>query len=571
MNKHLPNSLRALFLSLAVLLSLPMLALKVEIDGIRYELVLTNATVIAKSSGKYSGEVVIPESVEHYGSTYSVTSIGESAFSGCSGLTSVTIPNSVTSIGRSAFSGCSGLTSVTIPNSVTSIGESAFFHCYGLTSVVVEDGNPVYDSRNNCNAIIEIATNTLHSGFKTTIIPNSVTSIRSGAFRDCSGLTSVTIPNSVTSIGREAFRGCSGLTSVTIGNSVTGIGDGAFYGCKGLTSVTIGNSVKSIGESAFSGCKGLTSVTIPNSVTSIGERVFYGCSGLTSVTIPNSVTSIGRFAFLVCSGLTSVTIPNSVTSIGIWAFAGCPKLLDFYCYAEKVPSTHSDAFDDSYPENATLHVPAASIDSYKATYPWSEFGKIVALPGQYSLTVSTVGYATLYLDFNAEIPEGVEAYVAKEVVDSRLKMERVEGVLPANTGVIIMAEEGTYAFVESNETPAVIEKNLLKGTVEKTEITAEANTSYYVLSAPDGVVAMYLAKLTENKFWNNANRAYLPINYGDQLSRKFVFDFGDETGIAETENGNVKAENSAIFDLSGRRVQKGQKGIFIRDGKVVVK
>ena len=131
MKHYLPNSLRALFLSLAVLLSLPMLAVEVEIDGINYDLVAESkqATVIAKSSGKYSGEVVIPESVEHEGTAYSVTRIEDYAFADCSGLTSVTIPNSVTSIGTSAFSGCSGLTSVTIPNSVTSIGESAFYKC----------------------------------------------------------------------------------------------------------------------------------------------------------------------------------------------------------------------------------------------------------------------------------------------------------------------------------------------------------------------------------------------------------------------------------------------------------
>ena len=139
MNKHLPNSLRALFLSLAVLLSLPVLAVEVEIDGINYDLISKGkqAIVIAKSSGKYSGEVVIPESVEHEGTAYSVTSIGERAFWYCSGLTSVTIPNSVTSIGDFAFNNCSGLTSVTIPNSVTSIGQSAFSGCYGLTSVTI--------------------------------------------------------------------------------------------------------------------------------------------------------------------------------------------------------------------------------------------------------------------------------------------------------------------------------------------------------------------------------------------------------------------------------------------------
>ncbi len=292
----------------------------------------------------------------------SVKSIGDGAFCGCSGLTSVTIPNSVTSIERTAFSGCWRLTSVSIPNSVTSIGGNAFSSCYGLTSIVVAEDNSRYDSRDNCNAIIETQTNTLIAGCSETTIPNSVTSIGESAFAGCSGLTSG-----------------SGLTSVTIPNSVTSIGREAFVNCSGLTSVTIPNSVTSIGDWAFRGCWGLTSVTIPNSVTSIGFGAFEGCSGLTSVTIPNSVTSIEGGAFRYCSGLTSVTIPNSVTSIREEAFAYCSELLDVYCYAEKVPTTESYVFSGSYPENATLHVPAASIESYKKTAPWSNFGKIVAL------------------------------------------------------------------------------------------------------------------------------------------------------------------------------------------------
>ncbi len=170
------------------------------------------------SSNNYTGDVVIPESVEYNGNTYPVTSIGYHAFFDCSGLTSLTIPNSVTSIGDYAFWGCSGLTSVTIPNSVTSIGSSAFSGCSGLTSVKVESDNPKYDSRNNCNAIIETSSNTIIFGCMNTTIPNSVTSIGEYAFSSCSGLTSVTIPNSVTSIGMEAFYGCRGLTSVTIPN-----------------------------------------------------------------------------------------------------------------------------------------------------------------------------------------------------------------------------------------------------------------------------------------------------------------------------------------------------------------
>ena len=164
----------------------------------------------------------------------SVTSIGGGAFFFCSGLKSITIPNSVTSIGGRAFYLCDGLTSITIPNSVTSIGVGAFYECRGLTTIVVESGNTVYDSRNNCNAIVESATNTLMFGCKNTIIPNSVTSIGESAFSYCSGLTSISIPNSVTSIAQRAFYECRGLTSVTIGNSVTSIGESAFSFCSGL-------------------------------------------------------------------------------------------------------------------------------------------------------------------------------------------------------------------------------------------------------------------------------------------------------------------------------------------------
>ena len=257
-----------------------------------------------KLNGKEIKDLVIPNDITSIGDrafSYctgltsatipnSVTTIGSSAFSSCAGWTSVTIPNSVTTIGSRAFSYCTGLTSVTIPNSVTSIGNCAFYGCSGLTSIVVEKGNTKYDSRDNCNAIIETATNTLMSGCKNTTIPNSVTTIGNDAFSYCDGLTSVTIPNSVTSIDNDAFFGCSGLTSVTIPNSVTKIGDGAFYKCYGLTSVTIPNSVTSIGNSAFRGCTGLTSVTIPNSVKEIGDCAFQNCDSLEYVIITNPNT-----------------------------------------------------------------------------------------------------------------------------------------------------------------------------------------------------------------------------------------------------------------------------------------
>ena len=319
---------------------------KFTVDGIHYEVLNESGQVAVTYYGedinnipdeyKYAGEVVIPESVTYEGVTYSVTSIGYQAFRVCDGLTEITIPESVTSIGDYAFFGCTGLTEITIPESVTSIGDNAFSYCYGLTSMVVEDGNTVYDSRENCNAIIEIATNTLVAGCKKTIIPNSVTSIGYGAFASCSGLTEITIPESVTSIGDYAFSNCYGLTEITIPESVTSIDDYAFYACNGLISIKVeeGNTVydsregcNAIIETAtntlVAGCK---KTIIPNSVTSIGQSAFCDCHGLTEITIPNSVTSIGVFAFKGCSGLTSITIPNSVTEIDVNAFGACSGL-----------------------------------------------------------------------------------------------------------------------------------------------------------------------------------------------------------------------------------------------------
>ena len=224
------------------------------IDGFRYLLDsdTKTATLLPKKEGKYSDDIIIiSEKVKgNDGVEYIVTSLSESSFKDCSGLTSITIPSSVTSLGDGCFSGCSGLTFITIPSSVTLLGD--------------------------------------------------------GCFSGCSGLTSITIPSSVTSLGNSCFWDCRGLTSITIPSSVTSLGDYCFWGCRGLTSITIPSSVTSLGRSCFKSCTGLTSITIPSSVTSLGQSCFSDCRGLTSITIPSSVTSLGKYCFNDCTNLETV-------------------------------------------------------------------------------------------------------------------------------------------------------------------------------------------------------------------------------------------------------------------------
>ncbi len=368
-------------------------------------------------NGEEIKDLIIPEGVE---------TICGGAFHGCTALTSVIFPSSLKYIQHYAFGDCTGLSSIDIPENVESVGsiteepvnyyygEGAFSgctnikslrinakdcseFCFGLSNlesiiigknvenisesiyfqgtrniqyIEVEAGNTTYDVRENCSAVIETSSNTLIAGYKSTVIPTSVTAIGNGAFSNCLELTSITIPNSVTAIGDRAFKGCVDLSSLEIPNSIKTIGSEAFYGCSGLSTVNIGNgieniandafsectnietitinakeisdwfsysrtsiseivlgdSVEKIGSGAFSNYKGLTSIDFGNNVDTIDNEAFYGCTGLTSVNIPNSVTSIGDYVFGGCIGLTSITIPNSVTRIGNGVFSRCSNL-----------------------------------------------------------------------------------------------------------------------------------------------------------------------------------------------------------------------------------------------------
>lgn len=371
-------------------------------------------------SSNVSGALVIDSTVTYNNITYRVTSIAYQAFSGRTGLTSVTIPSSVTSIGTQTFSGCRGLTSVNIPNSVTSIGTQAFPGCTSLTSVTIPNsvtsiGNWAFDGCTSLTSLVFNATN--------------CTSIGGGdyySFTNCP-ISSVTFGSTVQIIPDYLLSGCTGLTSVTIPNSVTSIGDNAFSGCTGLTSIVVANgnrvydsrnncnaiietntntlhtgcqntiiptSVTSIGDFAFCGCSSLTSVTIPNSVTAIGFQAFSGCLRLTSVSLGEGVVNIGSQAFKDCGIIGELVIPQSVTTIGNNGFRNCYGINEITCLGRVAPTLGDYAFE-GVDTGITVNIPCGTTNLYAGR--WSYFHHFNEIPFLFNVASDNLAYGTVQM------------------------------------------------------------------------------------------------------------------------------------------------------------------------------
>ena len=489
----------------------------------------------------------------------------------------------VTSIGEYAFSHCSGLTTVDIPNSVTSIGGFAFSHCSGLTTVD---------------------------------IPNSVTTIGAFAFEFCSGMTSINIPNSVTSIGSGAFDFCSGLKKVIVPDlaawcniSFDGYGANPLYCAKHIysdenteiTDLVIPKSVTTIGDYAFYYCSGLTSVTIPSSVTSIGNYAFEYCSGLISVTIPNSVTSIGSGAFKGCSGLTSVTIPNSVASIGQYAFSGCSGL-------KKITSYIQEPFVAWYCWNNVnlsipLYVPLGSKEKYQSTGGWKNFTNIIefgatviepateptevdmaAVPDQMDLNGMVVGDTYYVLD--ADNGDGADSENGCVVINTTTTEEAVDGIagkdvsdasvkaafkgfifmVPAGTGTISINAEtlGTSSLkVKIGNQAAQAFQLAERETVEIPYSVAEP--TYVYIYAGTGIQAARSVGAARAAAAENSVKVY-----------SYKWEPAEPTGISSVDNSQSATGNEAgdWYTIDGRKLsgKPVQKGIYIVNGrKVAVK
>ena len=528
--------------------------------------------------------IIIPESV---------TSIGWFAFYGCTGLTSVSLPNSITEISPNIFEYCTALTEITIPENVTTIGSMAFSNsgltsivipenvttidymafsnsgltsvvipkgvsyiqwafmgCSALTSIIVDENNPYFNSRDNCNAIIETASNTLIAGCKNTIIPNGVTSIGGQAFWECIDLVEISIPNSVTQIEYGAFTSCTGLTSVKIPDNIISIGDLAFQNCSNLRDITIPSSITTIGWCAFRGCDNLSTFIIDDDSTkmsnapkrvldnnkspyrtvaekgiSLGSQLLSGCINLNNVVLSNHVTQMRDSVFYNCQSLDHITIPANVTSIGADVFRGCDALQYIESNAITPPAIDPSTFN-GIDRTIPLHIPVNTQDSYSTAEYWNEFINIYE-PIKLEIVNSWYSTLTLYEHYGSTQkflfePIDNTKYELQSVMYNGVDVtaEVIDGIY--NTPVLEFDTkiEVKYAqIVQEEETVDPIKNTELDGEVKLTIINSESNTitvfeeigskqSFVIKSTDDSLYILNTIDFNGNEICADVNGIY---------------------------------------------------------------
>ena len=396
---------------------------------------------------------------------YGLEIIEDHAFAGYKPLTSISIPNSIVEIGKEAFWNCCHIKKIIIPKSVKKIGSGAFSGCSSLATIIVEEGNGLYDSRDNCNAIIETKSNTLVCGCKNTIIPKNISVIGDLAFGDCNSIEQITIPEGIIEIEECAFIWCRNILTVELPSSLKRIKNRAFKGCANLRSVYIPENVCELGEEVFSGCTHLSTesnnrqiVVSPNNQTydsrdnsnaiikKVSNTLVCGCS---KTIIPETITTIGDYAFSECKDLTSITIPDSVTSIGDHAFSGCSNLSTVY-FPNSIMSIGNNVFYGCKLE--AIHIPHGSKKKFENFLP-----QLKGILEEYAKNTNNNWTDEFGVEYNKEkvlllkAPKDIEKYT---VIEGTITIgnaafsncKNLKSVIIANS----VTEIGHYAFANCN-------------------------------------------------------------------------------------------------------------------------
>ena len=558
----------------------------IGVNGLNYKIhkVMHSAKL---SDGKaWEGELSIPSELNYEGQKYTVTSIESSAFGNNTKLTSVTIPSSVISIGYGAFSGCSNLANITIPNSVIRIENNAFsntawynnqpdgvvyagriaYKCKGAlpegTDITIKDGTYAITSQafNSC------------SGLASVTVPSSVTSIGDSAFWKCSNLRSVTISEGVMYIGEVAFRDCSSLESITIPKSIIKIADFAFYGCKSLASVVLSEGLTRMGIFVFADCTSLSSITIPGSLTNAREYTFSGCTNLTSVVFSEGVKSIEQSIFFHCNNLSTISIPKSIKSIYGYVFSELSNLADFYCFADSVPKITKEAFFGTPIASATLHVPAGSIEKYKTTSPWKDFGSIVALEEEQAELIicvanndETAPIDTLYTEddilwFNDSTREIRFKYTDEEV---REKLWSKSDRLEFRLGEDVLFKATRTSNVMSH---IITDLVLCMGSMERRPYSYAGFFLYDCYPFNEQVIN---EERTQANIQKRAPQWEVFLEYWEGKGKLQPNPIEPVTYIKDPTE--VTHNEGAVYDLSGRKSNGLKKGLYIQNGRKVMK
>jgi len=425
----------------------------------------------------------------------------------------------------------------------------------------------------------------------------TVTRIGKCAFLKCSNMTSISMPETITEICDSAFQYCKGLSEIHIPKSVTKSGYRCFVGCKNIKKVYVddlkswcniqfvhpntslygavhGNPLQ-VGADLYVNGELVTDLIIPYGTSLMSAESFRGCASIHSVFIPEGLKVIETAVFSECKQLEKVSFPSTIDSIGLFCFSGCNNITEVRSGMADPVSIFQSTFTNTVYQNAMLYIPAGTKDDYGYTDYWLMFKYMTEMSGlrSYTLNVTDMGYATIYLDYPVVIPDDVEAVMySTHLKNDTLITETVTGLIPAFTPVIVKAAEGTYNFVESTESAESINGNVLRGTLAELPLSdltrnGDDKTVLTLQKNEDGKVGFY--PIDQDTI--NSYNAYALFYEGNELKQLAI----DSEYIIPEPNAinDVNVEASAkegVYDISGRKVGRAEKGIYIINGKKVI-